>query len=111
MLLILLKGNPMRRNGLPRHQKLAQSSCARRNLPTHRSLLMASAAAMTVERLEERWLLSVAKDANGFTVVTPAAGDRMIYVSNSTGNDDGIYTQANPVRTLAQAKSLVRDGS
>jgi hypothetical protein len=52
----------------------------------------------------------VSQDANGWTVVTPSADTRVIYVSSSTGNDtnDGI-SQTYPVRTISRAEELVRD--
>jgi hypothetical protein len=62
------------------------------------------------ELLEPRQLLSVSLDANGWTVVTPSADTRMVYVSTS-GNDtnDGLSSNT-PVKTLAKAQSLVRNG-
>ena len=46
-----------------------------------------AATAPVVETLENRQLMSVSLDANGWTVVTPTADSRVIYVSSSTGND------------------------
>src|SRR5690242_15687925 len=40
-----------------------------------------------IESLEQRALLSVTLDPNGWTVVTPPASAHIIYCSSSTGND------------------------
>src|SRR4051794_40288333 len=64
------------------------------------------------EQLEGRLLRSVARDSDGWTVVTPASDTRVVYVSNSQGNDANSGLSAgSPVKTLAKAQSLVRDGS
>jgi hypothetical protein len=70
-----------------------------------------SAIALAVESLESRTHLSVSRDAAGWTVVTPASDTKVIYVSNSQGSDsnDGLAT-TRPIKTLAKAQSLVRDG-
>ncbi|MGB0766128.1 MAG: right-handed parallel beta-helix repeat-containing protein [Phycisphaeraceae bacterium] len=49
--------------------------------------------------------------AIGFTTLTKSPNTRVIYVSNSQGNDsnDGL-SEATPVKTLQHAKDLVRDG-
>jgi hypothetical protein len=51
-------------------------------------------------------------DDSGWTILTPAAGARLIYVSSSTGSDSnsGLSTSV-PVQTLARAYSLLRDGN
>ena len=46
-----------------------------------------AAAAPVVEAIENRQLLSVSTDAGGWTVITPPADARVIYVSSSSGND------------------------
>ena len=73
--------------------------CARRCLPAR------------AEGLEPRRMLSVAIGPDGWTVVTPPADARVVYVSSSAGNDanDG-GEPASPVRTLAKGASLLRDG-
>jgi hypothetical protein len=60
-----------------------------------------------MESLESRVYMSVSRDANGFTVVTPAADARVVYVS-SAGNDglDG-QSAGTAVRTIARARALV----
>src|SRR5688500_14316556 len=64
-----------------------------------------------VDTLEGRLHFSVSYDAAGFTVVTPGASDRIVYVSASGGNDSNYGLSAvAPVRTLNKAKSLVRSG-
>lgn len=79
-------------------------SCVRR-FPAFRS------PSKLIETLERREMLSVSLDANGFTVVTPNAGDRVIYCSSSTGDDaNSGLSSANPVATLKRAESLTRDG-
>jgi hypothetical protein len=52
----------------------------------------------------------VSQDSDGWTVVTPSADTRVIYVSSSMGNDtnDGL-TDDYPVQTLERAYSLLRD--
>jgi hypothetical protein len=52
---------------------------------------------------------AVSRDANGWTVVTPSADSRVIYVSSSEGNDanDGLSPSA-PKRTVGAAKALLR---
>lgn len=69
------------------------------------------AARVSFDQLETRRHFAVSLDAAGWTSVTPAADTRMVYVSNSSGNDknDGLST-ATPVKTLARAQGLVRSG-
>lgn len=65
-----------------------------------------------LEPLESRQLLSVGLDAQGWTVVTPSTDTRVIYVSQSAGNDANSGLSANsPVKTLAKGASLLRSGS
>ncbi|HEX8910746.1 MAG TPA: hypothetical protein VF796_00205, partial [Humisphaera sp.] len=65
-----------------------------------------------LEPLEARQLMSVSLDGAGFTVVTPAADSRVVYVSNSQGNDRNAGLSAGaPVKTLAKAMSLIRANS
>lgn len=65
-----------------------------------------------IESLEQRALLSVTLDPNGWTVVTPGPGARVIYCSSSTGNDANTgLSPAIPVQTLAHAISLLRNDS
>ena len=63
-----------------------------------------------IEALEDRQLLSVSLDAAGWTVVTPAASSRVVFVSSSSGSDANAGTQDAPVASLARAKSLLRNG-
>jgi hypothetical protein len=50
-------------------------------------------------------------DAEGWTVLTPSADSRRIYVSSSTGNDaNNGLTPAAPKQTIAAADLLIRDG-
>ena len=50
-------------------------------------------------------------DARGFTVVTPSADSRTIYVSSSRGSDDNdCLTEANACKTLKRGTSLLRRG-
>jgi hypothetical protein len=50
-------------------------------------------------------------DPNGWTVFTPSADTRTIYVSSSTGNDlnSGLFASV-PVKTIAMGLSLLRNG-
>ena len=66
---------------------------------------------MWLEKLDARRHLSVSRDANGWTVVTPATDTHVIYVSNSTGIDTNPGTQTSPIKTLAKAQSMVGSGS
>ena len=63
------------------------------------------------EALEPRLLWSVSYDANGYTVVTPDANSRVVYLSSSGGSDtnSGLLPTA-PVATIAKAESLLRNG-
>ena len=62
--------------------------------------------------LEERRLLSSAINSAGWTIVTPPATARIVYVSSSTGNDaDSGLSAAAPVRSLERGESLLRNGS
>jgi hypothetical protein len=74
--------------------------------------MLRRAAAPVVEAVESRQMLSVSTDAGGWTVITPPSDARVIYVSSSAGNDasNGL-SSSTPVRTLAKASSLVRNGS
>ena len=65
-----------------------------------------------LESLERRAMLSVSTDSTGWTVVSPAADTKVIYVSSSSGNDgnDGL-DPTRPVKTLGKAQGLLRDGS
>src|SRR6516164_3717349 len=51
-------------------------------------------------------------DANGWTIFTPSSDTRIIYVSDSTGNDSTgvIGDSTHPYKTLAQGMSLLRNG-
>lgn len=57
-------------------------------------------------------MFAVSLDNAGWTVVTPAADTRIVYVSSSSGNDasDGLSTNS-AVATIAKGRSLLRDGS
>src|SRR5215213_7223328 len=63
-----------------------------------------------LEPLESRRMMSVGLDAAGWTVVKPEGDSRVIYVSNSKGNDaNSGLTQSAPVKSLAKASSLLRN--
>ena len=62
------------------------------------------------EPLESRQLLSVAMQ-NGWTVVTPEGGARVIHVSSSSGSDSNAGTLAKPVKSIKKARSMVRSGT
>ena len=53
----------------------------------------------------------VTQDANGWTVVTPSADSRIVYVSDSTGDDanDGLSVMT-AKKTIQAGKSLMRNG-
>jgi hypothetical protein len=74
---------------------------ARRNNPTTRQF---------VEQMESRTHLSVSLNSAGWTVITPQAGDRIIYCSSSTGKDSNSgLSPSSPVQTLAHASALLRN--
>jgi hypothetical protein len=64
-----------------------------------------------MEVLEEKVLLSVSLDAQGWTVIGPSADTRVIYVSDSEGSDqnDGL-SEATPKKTIAAGKAILRNG-
>ena len=64
-----------------------------------------------VESLEVRTLLAVTVDAHGWTDFTRGDDARTIFVSSSIGNDKfrGLSPKK-PVRTLAKARSILREG-
>lgn len=64
-------------------------------------LVLAASSAVALER-----------DDDGWTVLTPSADTRKVYVSSSQGDDgnDGL-TEGTAVKTLAMAKTLLRTGS
>ena len=69
------------------------------------------AAATVVESLETRQLLSVSLNPAGWTVVTPAANTRMVYVDNVGGSDANAgLSSASPVATIQHGLSLLRNG-
>ena len=52
-----------------------------------------------------------ALDANGWPIITPPSGARIIYVSSSTGNDNNNgLTPQTAVATIAKGESLLRNG-
>jgi hypothetical protein len=67
---------------------------------------------LPVEGLESRTHLSVSHNDQGWTVITPEADSRVIYVSNSQGNDsnDG-RSPEHPVKSLSRGTALIRDDS
>src|SRR5689334_1408982 len=64
-----------------------------------------------MEQLENRQLLSVGLDDNGWTTVTPSDDTRQVYVSSSEGDDanNGLSPQS-PVETITAGIKLLRDG-
>jgi hypothetical protein len=64
-----------------------------------------------IDLLEPRVMLSVALDSDGWTVVTPSANTRIIYVSSSSGSDSNSgLSSSSPLHSLSKAMSLVRNG-
>ena len=55
--------------------------------------------------------IQAGQQSTGWTVFTPSADTRIVYVSSSSGNDanDG-YSQNTPKRTLAAARATLRNG-
>ncbi|HEV8607732.1 MAG TPA: PKD domain-containing protein [Tepidisphaeraceae bacterium] len=55
--------------------------------------------------------MSVSLDANGWTAVTPSADSRVIYVSNSSGNDaNSGLTASAPLKTIPAGIAMLRSG-
>ncbi len=70
------------------------------------------ASSTSCERLESRQLLSASLNGAGWTVVTPSAGARVVYVSSSSGNDrNSGLSPSSPLASLAKAESLLRNDS
>lgn len=84
------------------------SSTSRQRRLSQRSVpLLSRLDRQVLEPLETRILMSVSRDVNGYTVVTPAADAAVIYVSTS-GSDSNPGTIGAPVATVAKAVSLVQ---
>jgi hypothetical protein len=62
------------------------------------------------EPLERRQFLSVSMQ-DGWHVVTPEDGARVIHVSSSSGNDGNPGTRSKPVKSIKKARSMVRSGA
>jgi hypothetical protein len=60
-----------------------------------------------MEQLENRIHLSVSRDTNGYTVVTPEAGATVVYVSRDGSDSSGNGTINSPVATVQKALTLV----
>jgi hypothetical protein len=72
----------------------------------------APAVSCVPELLESRTHLSVAQDADGWTVVTPERDSRVIYVSSSAGDDDHSGRSPDrPVKSVAAGAALIRNNS
>ncbi|HEX3356320.1 MAG TPA: right-handed parallel beta-helix repeat-containing protein [Tepidisphaeraceae bacterium] len=66
---------------------------------------------MKIEPIESRILLSVSLGTDGWTKFTAIPDTRIVYVSSSAGNDKNTGLSTNsPLKTLAKAESLIRDG-
>ena len=63
-----------------------------------------------VEHLEDRFLLSVTRDANGFTVPTPEPDSHVYYVSAAGSDNNNGTSPASPFPTIAKARTLLRNG-
>lgn len=65
-----------------------------------------------LESLEDRRLLSVTIDNQGWTNVTPSPDSRIIYVSSSRGSDSNSgLSPDSPVKTIAKGRGMLRSGS
>ena len=106
------------------HSAMARrlSACSRKvhNLPLSDTSIHPVAAmndgapcgAAVIELLEKREMLSVSQNGGGWTVVTPSAGDRVIYVSSSQGSDHNSgLSSSSPVQSIARGESLLRNNS
>lgn len=89
----------------------AKANAGRFNAANNRTVSGESATARLIDQLEPRRLLTVSMSADGWTVITPASDSRVIHVSSSAGNDANPGTASQPIKSLAKAKSLLRDKS
>jgi hypothetical protein len=62
------------------------------------------------ENLEYRTFLSVSTDSQGWTVVTPSADTKIVYVSTSGSDSNDGLSPSKPLATIAQARTKVRNG-
>src|SRR4051812_47555677 len=62
------------------------------------------------EQLESRVHLSVSRDVNGYTVVTPSSDSIVVYVSKS-GNDVNDGSLNSPVASISRALQIVHPQS
>ncbi len=69
-------------------------------------------AALMMEPLEGRAMMSASINSAGWTVVTPPSDARIIYVSSSTGSDNntGLSPQF-PVASISKGKSVLENNS
>lgn len=88
----------------------ADRSTSPRRLPVA-ATARAAVAADRFEQLETRRLMAVSMTADGWTNITPASDSRVIHVSSSAGSDANPGTSSRPIKSLAKAKSLLRDNS
>ena len=64
-----------------------------------------------LEALEQRALLSATLSSDGWTKFTASSDTRIVYVSSSSGKDTNSGLSASsPLKSIAKAKSLIRDG-
>ncbi len=84
----------------------------RRNADGAASDANAKSVPSVFETLEGRTMMSVSTDAQGWSVVNPAGDSKVIYVSNSAGNDSNTGLSASsPVKSLSKGEALLRNGS
>jgi hypothetical protein len=67
--------------------------------------------AQLFESLEDRTLMSVARDGAGFTVVTPSGGDRVIYCSASGNDSNSGLSPSSPIRSVGRGVNMLRSGT
>jgi hypothetical protein len=71
----------------------------------------AAARPVMFEPVEQRQMMSVTLNPAGWSVVTPSASARVVYVSSAHGSDKNSgLSSATPVRSLAAATALMRTG-
>ena len=65
----------------------------------------------TFEPMENRRLLSVSVDAQGWTNITPSSDSRIIYVSSSEGSDSNSgLSPGSPLKTINKGRGMLRNG-
>jgi hypothetical protein len=93
-------------NRNPQHKGLSEHPSPRKGMRSRGRFKFAA----PMENLEQRLLRSVSQDANGWTVVTPSANSKIIYVAPTGSDSNSGLSQAAPVKSFKKAESLLVSG-